>query len=143
VIAGATTADKALAVAQEDNNLLESVVHEHTRMVYRIAYSVLRTPADAEDTVQETFLRVLRHGKKAAQVQDRKAWLARIAWRVATERRGKLDRSAARHEEPAEILPSPADGADRVLLEKERSEILQQFIAALPDRRAKSERCSA
>jgi RNA polymerase sigma-70 factor (ECF subfamily) len=135
--AGAVTADlvmaeQAIATAQPAENMLEFAVREHSRLVYRIAYSVLRDPADAEDAVQEVFLRVLRYGNKAARIEDLKAWLARIAWRVAVERRDKLTNSALRHEQATDNLYSPASGADRILLEKERTGALQQMIAGLP-----------
>ena len=97
------------------------------------AYSVLRNAADAEDAVQDTFLRMLRYGHKASKIQDRKAWLARIAWRVAVDRRAKLMQSAARSEQATDGLPSPTDAADRVLLEKERREALDRLVATLPD----------
>jgi len=70
-------AEQAIATAQptKAESLLEFAVREHSRLVYRIAYSVLRDPADAEDAVQEVFLRVLRYGNKAARIKDWKAWL--------------------------------------------------------------------
>ena len=37
---------------------LEALVREHSRLVYRIAYAVLRSHHDAEDATQETFMRV-------------------------------------------------------------------------------------
>lgn len=126
-------AEEAIATAQSREELLELAVREHARMVYRIAFSVLRNPAEAEDAVQDTFLRVLRYGNKTAAIQDQKAWLARIAWRVAVERRAKLAHSAARSDPATDDLPSKADSADRVLLERERGEVLNRLIAALPE----------
>ncbi|HYL92183.1 MAG TPA: sigma factor, partial [Alphaproteobacteria bacterium] len=38
---------------------VEQLVAQHTLLVFRIAYSVLRNHADAEDAAQECFLRVL------------------------------------------------------------------------------------
>ena len=73
------------ALAQNEEDLLDTAVREHARLVYRIAYSVLRNPSDAEDATQEVFLRVLRYGKKMSGIDDQKAWLARIAWRVAVD----------------------------------------------------------
>jgi RNA polymerase sigma-70 factor (ECF subfamily) len=120
-------------VAQPEVDLLEAAVREHARLVYRIAYSVLRHPADAEDVTQETFLRALRYGKKLARIDDQKAWLARIAWRVAVERRKQVVKAAIGTEEAGETLVSPHAGAERVLLDEERSALLERLISALPD----------
>ncbi len=125
-------AQKALAQQQED--LLETAVRDHARLVYRIAYSVLRNSADAEDVTQEVFLRVLRYGKKIAAIQDQKAWLARIAWRVAVERQKRLANTSARSEEEYEALVSPDISADRLLLEHERNAVLARLISALPNK---------
>lgn len=38
---------------------IEALVATFSGLLYRVAYSVLRLPAEAEDVVQETFLRVL------------------------------------------------------------------------------------
>ncbi len=40
---------------------VETLVADHSRMVFRIAYSILRNHHDAEDAVQECFLRVWKH----------------------------------------------------------------------------------
>lgn len=119
--------------ARQEDDLLETAVREHARLVFRIAYSVLRNHADAEDATQETFLRALRYGKKMAQIRDPKAWLATIAWRVAVERRKSMAKATAETEEAGETLVSPRPGADRVLLENERDATLEQLISALPN----------
>ena len=126
-------AETAIAMAQPEEGLLEVAVRDHARMVYRIAHSVLQNPSDAEDAVQEVFLRAVRYEKKMAGVRDQKAWLAQIAWRVAVERRGRVARDASRIDELEENLRAHSHGAERVLLEKEHSELLQRLIAGLPD----------
>ena len=50
---------------------LEAAVREHARMVYRIAYSVLRNHHDAEDYTQETFVRVLKYRRNLENVRRR------------------------------------------------------------------------
>jgi RNA polymerase sigma-70 factor (ECF subfamily) len=131
-MAGEATNLSQKAWARQVEDPLESAVREHGRLVYRIAYSVLRNPADAEDATQETFLRALRHGNRIAGIRDPKAWLARIAWRVAVERRKSMAKASARTEEAGERLVSPGEEADRVLLEQERNAVLERLISALP-----------
>lgn len=131
MIAESAMAGETIALAQEED-LLESAVREHARLVYRIAYSVLRNPADAEDATQEVFLRALSYGKRIAGIEDRKAWLARIAWREAVGRRKRLTQAAAQSEEASETLPAPGRRADRMLLEQESNEVLERLISTLP-----------
>jgi RNA polymerase sigma-70 factor (ECF subfamily) len=133
VIAESAMMGEAIALAQQEEDLLEHAVREHARLVYRIAYSVLRNPADAEDAAQEVFLRVLRYGRKIGRISDQKAWLARITWRVAIERCGKIAKTTAGAEQPVESLVSRGHGADRILLEQERMAVLERLISALPD----------
>jgi RNA polymerase sigma-70 factor, ECF subfamily len=139
-MAGAVTADfamvdTAVTLARSEEDLLEGAVREHARLVYRIAYSVLRNRNEAEDAVQEVFLRALRHGKKLADVVDRKAWLAQVAWRVAVKQRRRAAGYASQiAADDTTSLPSPEIGAEGTLLEKERREFLQRLIGGLPER---------
>jgi RNA polymerase sigma-70 factor (ECF subfamily) len=61
------------------------LVKRQARFVFRVAYSVLRNAHDAEDVVQETFLKVHRARRWESMV-DEKAFLARTAWRIAVDR---------------------------------------------------------
>src|SRR5664279_1204677 len=66
---------------------LELAVRRHGRFVFKVAYGVLRNSHDAEDVVQEVFLRVHRNGTKG--VHDLPAWLATITFRLAVDRKRK------------------------------------------------------
>lgn len=117
---------------------LEGLVREHSRLVYRIAFAILRRHDDAEDATQETFMRVLRHSSKLDDVEDPKNWLARIAWRVAVDR--SKQRSTRREiplEDPehevAEI-PSSITPADQEALGEQVRAILEKLIATLPSK---------
>ncbi len=92
VAVGQVTLSEAMALARTEEDQLELAVREYARMVYRIAYSVLRNHQDAEDATQETFVRVMQARRKLATVDDPQRWLARIAWRVAVGRRKSLPR---------------------------------------------------
>jgi RNA polymerase sigma-70 factor, ECF subfamily len=117
-------------------SVLEALVREHSRLVYRIAYSVLRRHHDAEDAAQETFMRVLRYRSKLAAVRDAKTWLARIAWRVAVDRsrqRGRVEEVALENpEKPSPEIASGEDSAEQTVQATEISATLEKLIAALP-----------
>jgi RNA polymerase sigma-70 factor (ECF subfamily) len=116
--------------------MLEALVREHSRLVYRIAYAVLRRHHDAEDATQETFMRVLRYSSKLGAVEDAKQWLARIAWRVAVDRskqRGRTREIALEDpEKPIMEVASSETPADETLHGAEMSAVLEKMIAVLP-----------
>lgn len=126
-IAMTRTSDTALTV--------EGLVRDHARLVFKIAYSVLRNHADAEDATQETFLRILRYERGLPGVGDAKAWVARIAWRTATGRAGKSPVVALDEEQAAAVLehtPAPGAPMDNSLIDAQMLGLLQQMIATLP-----------
>jgi RNA polymerase sigma-70 factor (ECF subfamily) len=122
--------------AERTAEMLEALVREHSRLVYRIAYAVLRRHHDAEDATQETFMRVLRYSSKLPEVQDPKTWVARIAWRVAVDR--SRQRGWTREiplddpEKPLVEVPSSEAAADATLHGAQLSAVLEKLIAALP-----------
>ncbi len=65
-----------------------ALVERQGRFLYRVAYAVLKNSHDAEDAVQEAFLKLYRTGAWRGMVEE-KAYLARVVWRIAVERRPK------------------------------------------------------
>jgi len=124
------------AVARTDE-ILERLVREHSRLVYRIAYAVLRGHHDAEDATQETFMRVLRYSAKLATVEDPKTWLARIAWRVAVDRKkrhGRAREIALDDPEKPVDVPSSEISADETIHGMQVGTAIEKLIAALPEK---------
>ena len=115
---------------------VEQAVREHSRLVYRVAFAVLRNPQDAEDVTQEVFLRVLRLRRELAGVKNPKAWLSRIAFRVALDRRPRqLQLSLDDASDGASVasLPDPGSGADDLASSSQVQALLSGAIARLPD----------
>ena len=132
-VTGQVLVSEAMALVRTGEDELELAVREHARLVYRIAYSVLRDHHDAEDATQETFLRVLRYRRKLAGIRDPRTWLARIAWRVAVGRRRKAaEVSLDDMDQVVAEIRSSAASADEILLSAEMSRFLGSLIAALP-----------
>lgn len=61
--------------ARED---FEKVLGRYNKMVYRLAYSRTQNCHDADDVLQEVFLRYVKCGKIFNDEEHRKAWLIRI-----------------------------------------------------------------
>lgn len=132
---GQATLNQALAVTTtgEHDEAVELAVRQHARLVFRVAYSVLRNHHDSEDATQETFIRVMRYRNQLSEVRDLRTWLAKIAWRVANDRRRKPHEIAIDEVSNDSVaLRSPASSADEVVLSTELSSLLDRLISGLP-----------
>jgi RNA polymerase sigma-70 factor, ECF subfamily len=118
--------DKALQSA-DDFAKLENIVREHSRFVFKVTYGVLRNSHDAEDVVQEVFLRIHRSGTKG--VIDVRAWLARIAFHLAVDRVRKPQAEELSPLEP----PCNEASAEHVAMHRQRVIQVQRLIAVLPE----------
>jgi len=132
-VLGQVSLSEPFPVAGAAADEFEAVVRDHSRLVYRIAYSVLRNHHDAEDATQETFMRCLRWWKRLDPVRNRRAWLARTAWRVALDRRPRfqqvsLDDAAT----TIESLHATGAGADEIAANQQMEALVERLIAALP-----------
>ena len=138
MLAGEAILSGTATVERSRDETIEALVREHSRLVYRIAYAVLRRHYDAEDATQETFMRVLRYSSKLDAVKDPKTWLARIAWRVVVE----FGRRKARKQETPledsentmrEVVSSDAS-ADQTIQGTQVGAVLENLISALPEK---------
>jgi RNA polymerase sigma-70 factor (ECF subfamily) len=129
---GTETLSGLRPIADAAGGDLEAAVEQYARTVYRVAYSVLRNHHDAEDAVQETFLRLVRHQKDWAVVRDRRAWLARVAWRVALDRRRAAPEISLEHAAGADLRAAGA-GADEIAEREEMTALLAKLVATLPE----------
>lgn len=69
---------------------LATLVDAYASLLYRVAHSILHNPAEAEDVVQDTFVRVLQRTRELASIRDLRVWLVRIAWNLALDRRRRI-----------------------------------------------------
>ena len=136
MLAGEAILDQAAAAERNFDDAVEELVQAHSRLVYRIAYAVLRSHHDAEDATQETFLRVLRYASKLAAVENPKTWLASVAWRVAVDR-SKRRRLEVPLEDPDNFsleIASNEASADDSVHGTQMGTLLDKLIAALPEK---------
>ena len=105
-----------LARIQAEEATLAALVSQYAGALYRVAYSVLRNPADAEDAVQEAFVRVLRHRETLGEVRDQRVWLIRIVWNIVLDRkrRAKTRPETDDVAELARVLPCDGLSAEQI-----------------------------
>ena len=111
-------ADRAVqdeARQHANDTALAALVDQYATTLYRVAFSVVRNSSDAEDAVQEAFLRVLRHRDRLDEVRDHRVWLIRIVWNIVLDRkrRAKTRPETDDVEELARVLPANGLSAEQ------------------------------
>ena len=97
------------ALRSGDSQALAALFEAYADRIYRLALSLLRDPAAAEDIVQETFVSAMTHLDRFEGRSSVGTWLYRVGYNAS------LDRLRRRREEP---LPpdEPGDEGDAVPL---------------------------
>jgi RNA polymerase sigma-70 factor, ECF subfamily len=110
---------------------LAQLVGAYSTLLFRIAYSVLRSRTEAEDVVQDAFIRVLENRRSLASVRDMRVWLIRIAWNLALDRK-RRKRPEQLDESFAESLASGAISAPAAMEEAQRFQSVLREVERLP-----------
>jgi RNA polymerase sigma-70 factor (ECF subfamily) len=108
------TLDDAAAVAEARSGNQEAfkvLVERHSRSLYRLAYRMTGKAEDAEDVVQETFIRAFRQLSRFEARSNVSTWLYRIAFNCAVDfLRSRPGREAATEADVLERLAPAATG---------------------------------
>lgn len=83
------------------NNDLDSLFVTYGDMIYRLALVRTRSAADAEDVVQEVFLRCLKNNPSFDSAEHQKAWLIKVAINCS---KTLLSSAFRRHSVPEDAL---------------------------------------
>jgi RNA polymerase sigma-70 factor (ECF subfamily) len=108
-----------------------ALVETHSRLLYRVAHSVLRSRAEAEDVVQDVFVRIIERRSGLHDVRDMRVWLIRIAWNLALDRRRRI-RPEQIDQDYAENLAASTMPADEVLNQAQRMTSVLRELERLP-----------
>src|SRR5258708_24099481 len=98
------------AVQRGDQSAFEALVRSYDQSVLRLAMNLLRSPEDARDAYQETFLRVYRNLHDFRFDCSFHTWLYRIATNLCLD---QLRKRRVRREEPT-VLTTPEGTVDRM-----------------------------
>jgi RNA polymerase sigma-70 factor (ECF subfamily) len=115
-----------------------ALVHRQSRFVFRVAYAVLLNSHDAEDAAQETFLKLYRN-RGWQHLDNERAFLARVVWRIAVDKRPRASRSISRSFDSSTEFshafdsPSPRPGPEQTMLVANQQAMIHSMIDTLPE----------
>jgi RNA polymerase sigma-70 factor, ECF subfamily len=120
-----------------DRDAFRSLVDRHSRAVFRLAFRMTGNETDAEDIVQETFLRAYRELARYESRSSFGTWLYRIATNcsldlIRTRRfRGELPQAEGDASDPMEAVPSSAPDPHRLAASREQGERVAEAMTQL------------
>jgi RNA polymerase sigma-70 factor (ECF subfamily) len=129
----ARLAGELVTDADEAAREFELRLADSSRLAVRIAYSVLRNQADAEDVAQEAFVRAYRRFSSLRDRERFRAWLVRMTWRLALDFQRGSRRRGAREDAVARSSP-PCGDAELEAVANDSAARLWAAIDRLPDR---------
>ena len=62
---------------------VDMIVNKYSDMLFRICYCILCNKADAEDALQDTFVKLLTKAPVFADDEHEKAWLIKVATNIS------------------------------------------------------------
>ncbi|HEY4592558.1 MAG TPA: RNA polymerase sigma factor [Thermoanaerobaculia bacterium] len=136
----ATLSDEEVVarVLAGDTSLFEILMRRYNQRLFRVSRGILADDAEAEDVVQEAWLRAFRELAGFRGEARFATWLTRIACHEALARVHKRRRLVPIHGggdgggEPPEP-PAEAPGPDRDLENRELQALLREAVEVLPD----------
>ena len=115
--------------------LFESYLAESGPLAFRVARGVLRNTADAEDVAQESLLRAFRKFRHLRKRERFRAWLVRIAFRLALDRVRSAKRRTEREAQwsrPERRAPSAS--AEDLAAQSQFQQRLDRAMDELPEK---------
>ncbi len=115
-----------------DEEAFESLIRAHSRRVYVVAYAIVQDVAEAEDIVQDTFLKLHQQRDRLREPEKFSAWLMTVTRNAARDRLRR--RRPQGPEDSFEKLPDEQTGKPGAALEQEEAQAhLRRAMARLPE----------
>lgn len=122
---------------------IRSIIQANNRRLYRIARSIVRDDGEAEDVLQEAYLRAFSALGEFRGESSLSTWLTRIVFNEALQRqRRRIDRpieqAGLQHEMQSQIIPFPYSGnravdPEHTVAQREIFRLLERAIDKLPE----------
>ena len=128
---------------QNDGNAFRAIMQRNNRRLYRVARSVVHDDGEAEDVVQEAYVKAFSSLDQFRGEASLATWLTRIALNEALGRRRKrrpmVELAVLDAESPgsSQIIPFPLMSADidpeRAAAQRQIRQLIEGAIDALPE----------
>jgi RNA polymerase sigma-70 factor (ECF subfamily) len=135
-------ADMGLAVERAQRgepDVLSDIMRQHNRRMFRIARAVLRNDAEAEDIVQDAFVKAFTELGSLRNSTSAAAWLARITVNLAIsrvrllKRRGRVVLADGGLEDRPDDMETDQHTPERLTAMGDVRRLLENAIDRLPD----------
>ncbi|MGH8264055.1 MAG: RNA polymerase sigma factor [Steroidobacteraceae bacterium] len=135
--------DLVVRALRKDEGAIRAIIRHNNRRLFRLARSIMKDDHEAEDVVQESYLRAFTRLAEFRGESSLSTWLTRIVMNEAygrlRKRRPSVEWEAAEatHAAPAQIIPFPLWSSqpdpERSMAQQEINQILERAIDALPE----------
>src|SRR4051812_29242353 len=135
-------ADLVRRAREREESAVRSIMETNNRRLYRLARGILRNDSEAEDVVQETYVRAFTHLAEFRGESSLATWLARIAMnealgRLRRQRPGVEWTSLPPGTLEAQVIQFPlsaaAEDPEKSMAQREIQRVVEHAIDELPD----------
>jgi RNA polymerase sigma-70 factor (ECF subfamily) len=122
-----------------DTAMFEILMRRHNQRLYRVARAILRDDSEAEDLIQDTYVRAYQHLSQFEGRAKFSTWLTRIAVNEALARKHRLSlykelEPMSEHQgEKMDRFASAAPSPEQQASSSETLRLLENAVAALPE----------
>lgn len=121
-------------VAEGDEKAFADVFQRYFEPLYRILLRYTKSPSEAEDIVQQAFVRLWEGRRRLKEVDDPAAWLYTITRNEFRDRYRKLRVSQRYRQYLHEVFEEEAGTPEETLILKQHEHLMKRAIAGLSDR---------
>ncbi|MGQ9688396.1 MAG: RNA polymerase sigma factor [Desulfobaccales bacterium] len=122
-------------LAKGEHAPLEELIRRHQRRLFQLAYRLLKDREEAEDALQEVFLKAYEHAGSYQPISSVKAWLNRITANHCLNRlRRQTPHDSLDDESRAPVLASHTADPLEALEGADLARRLEQVLEALPEK---------
>jgi len=127
--------DAISATQPSTRQLFDQIYKTHSNNLYRFLYFLFGNKEEAEDILQEAFIKLYHAFLEGQQINNIKAWLFRVASNLSTnilKRNSHLQKILSQHsDEVIGNLTATQDDAEQQIIRHQETKIMRQGIGSL------------